>query len=381
MKLDTVICGDFLDIAPTIADSSINLLISDWPYYRVKALDWDRQWSTPREYLDWIGLVCEQYRRILAPNGSLYAFASDKMMAQMEIVIGRHFNVLNRIVWRKHDGTENEGGLWSRADKKVLRSYFPRTEYIIFAEHYGADNAAKGESGYGAKCDELRGFVFEPLRAYLDGERRRAEINFEQVRQMVGCADGSGLPSHWFTKSQWMLPTTENFAKLQHGFNQQGRRPALPYEDYHAAPRSRFERNHSEREYLRAEYEDLRAEYEDLRAEYEDLRAEYKDLRRPFNVTAQDQYTDVWDFPTVKAYPGKHPCEKPPEMMEHIVRVSSREGDVVGDFFCGSGVSLAEAFKQGRHYIGCDMLSKWAERSKGRIEKAKLEMAQMEMAL
>jgi site-specific DNA-methyltransferase (adenine-specific) len=89
----------------------------------------------------------------------------------------------------------------------------------------------------------------------------------------------------------------------------------------------------------------------------------------------------VWDFPTVKAYPGKHPCEKPPEMMEHIVRVSSRSGDVVGDFFCGSGVALAEAFKQGRRYMGCDMLLKWSKRANSRIEGAKLEMAQMEMAI
>jgi DNA modification methylase len=97
---------------------------------------------------------------------------------------------------------------------------------------------------------------------------------------------------------------------------------------------------------------------------YEDLRAEYEYLRRPFTVTAQDQYTDVWDFPTVKAYPGKHPCEKPLELYEHIVKVSSREGDLVADFFCGSGVAAEAAMRLGRRYFCCDIEQKWVDRAR-----------------
>lgn len=361
MNLDTIICGDFLDIAPTLPDSCLDLSVNDLPYFKIKKEWWDNQWDTVDGYLEWLDRICQQWVRLLKPNGSLYVFASPKMAARVEVKLGEWFNVLNRIRWIKEEGWHK------KAVKDELRSYLSPWEEIIFAEHYGADNAAKGESGYGAKCDELRGFVFESLRAYLDGERRRAEINFEQVRQIVGCADGSGLPSHWFTKSQWMLPTAENFAKLQHGFNQQGRRPAPPYEDYHTAPRSRFEHDHDKREYLRAEYEDLRAEYEDL--------------RRPFNVTAHDQYTDVWEFPTVKAYPGKHPCEKPLEMLEHIIKVSSKPGDLVADFFCGSGVAAEAAMRQGRRYFCSDVMQHWVDFSGRRIEKARLEMSQIEMSL
>ena len=50
-------------------------------------------------------------------------------------------------------------------------------------------------------------------------------------------------------------------------------------------------------------------------------------------MTADVPYTDVWEFPPVQYYPGKHPCEKPAAMMEHIIRSSSRPGDVVADFF------------------------------------------------
>lgn len=365
MQLDTIVCGDALEVMAALPDSSVNLIVSDWPYYKVKPLAWDRQWKTVEDYLDWIGQVCAEYRRILAPNGSLYAFASPKIAARVELRIGETFEVLNHITWSKPKIRFPHSQLMPKED---WRRYNHWSEIVIFAEHYGADSAAKGESGYGAKCDELRGFVFEPLRAYLDGERRRAEIDKIAINVACGFSPTPGgmASRHYFSQSQWQLPTAEHYQAMQQLFNQQGRCPALPYEDYHDAPRSRFERDHSEPEYLRADYEDLRADYEDL--------------RRPFNLTAQDQYTDVWDFPTVKAYPGKHPCEKPPEMWKHIIKVSSRPGDVVGDFFIGSGGSLAMAMGMDRRYLGCDISPHWAQKANERVEKARLEMSQLELA-
>jgi SAM-dependent methyltransferase len=51
--------------------------------------------------------------------------------------------------------------------------------------------------------------------------------------------------------------------------------------------------------------------------------------------------------------------QKPEALLERIIRASSNEGDLVADFFCGSGTTLAVAEKLGRRWIGCD-LSKWA---------------------
>jgi hypothetical protein len=42
-----------------------------------------------------------------------------------------------------------------------------------------------------------------------------------------------------------------------------------------------------------------------------------------------------------------------------LIKASSNEGDIVADFFCGSGTTLAVAEKLGRRWIGCD-LSRWA---------------------
>jgi adenine-specific DNA-methyltransferase len=327
--------GDSLEVMRTLPDSSVQLIATDPPYYKVKMGEaWDRQWSSPADYLAWMGRLCDEWRRVLAPNGSLYVFASPKMAARVECVVGERFEVLNSITWRKDEG-------WSKRQcKEELRIFFPASERIIFAEQFGADSAAKGESGYGAKCDELRGFVFEPLRSYLAGERDRAGFTTRRVaeafQQKTGSRTVTGMAGHWFERVQWELPTAANYQWLRDLFNARGG-------DY------------------------LRREYDYLRREYDDLRREYDDLRRPFAVSADVPYTDVWDFPTVPARPGKHPCEKPLAMMEHIVQASSRPGDVVLDCFAGSGVTGEACRNLGRRGILIESDPRWVERCRERI--------------
>ena len=42
-------------------------------------------------------------------------------------------------------------------------------------------------------------------------------------------------------------------------------------------------------------------------------------------------------------------------LLERIVETSSNPGDLVADFFCGSGTTLVVAEKLGRRWIGCDL--------------------------
>jgi site-specific DNA-methyltransferase (adenine-specific) len=297
--------------------------VTDPPYFKVKSEWWDRQWDKPAEFLAWLDQVAEQWQRILKPNGSLYCFASPRMAARVEVMLGGKFCVLNNVRWVK------DAGWHQKANKEESRQYKEPWESIIFCEHYGADNIAKGEAGYAAKCDELRGFVFEPLRAWFQAERIRAGIRkHNQVNAALGLkTGGGGMASHYFGNTdQWELPTPEHYAKLQQAF------PGY------------FTR------------------------EYEDLRREYEDLRRPFSVSADVPYTDVWTFPTVQHYPGKHPCEKPAAMLEHIITASTRPGAVVLDCFAGSGATLLAAKNLGRFPIGIEIDDHWVQVAKARLK-------------
>src|SRR6185437_8521128 len=51
--------------------------------------------------------------------------------------------------------------------------------------------------------------------------------------------------------------------------------------------------------------------------------------------------------------------QKPAALLERIINASSNKGDLVADFFCGAGTTLAVAETLGRRWIGCD-LGRWA---------------------
>ena len=148
---------------------------------------------------------------------------------------------------------------------------------------------------------------------------------------------------HFFSISQWCLPTEAHYYALR------------AYANSH---------DHG------GDY--LRREYDYLQREYDCLRREYEALRRPFSVTADVPYTDVWTFPTVQAYPGKHPCEKPAAMLEHIINASSREGATVLDCFMGSGATGLACSRLGREFIGIGMSEHWYSYAKSRIEQAQM---------
>jgi site-specific DNA-methyltransferase (adenine-specific) len=316
--------GDCLEVLATLPENSIDLICTDPPYFKVKKEWWDRQWEKPEGFLDWLDSIAEQWARVLKPNGSLYCFASPKMSARVEVMLGDRFNVVNRITWQKDVG-------WAKRQcKEDQRRFFPASEAIIFCEHYGADNIAKGEAGYGAKCDELRGFVFEPIADYLKTERDKAGWQNEDAKRAAGHSPNSGC--HWFDRSQWSVPTQET------------------YEAWQAKAPGYFTRP-----------------YEELRQQYEELRQQYEELRRPFAVTADVPYTDVWTFPTVSHYPEKHPCEKPIALLEHIIAASSRPGSVVLDCFAGSGATLQAAKNLGRDAIGIEIDPHWVAFARSRV--------------
>jgi len=67
----------------------------------------------------------------------------------------------------------------------------------------------------------------------------------------------------------------------------------------------------------------------------------------------------IWtDIPPVNSQAHEalgYPTQKPEQLIERIVKSSSCEGDLIADFFCGSGTTMAVAEKLGRTWIGSDL--------------------------
>jgi adenine-specific DNA-methyltransferase len=319
--------ADALRFLRSLPDAQVDLICVDPPYYRVAPCAWDRQWRTREDYLDWLRLLCHEWRRLLRPTGSVYVFASTPMSARVELVIDESFAVLNRIAWRKPACSTRA----HRADRSLWRRYYTGSEAIIFAEQHDQVGDRQGRS-----------FIFEPIRAYLDGERRRAGMTYREVERALG----RKMSCHYFGRTQWELPSRVAYKALQDFLNSGG----------NATRRL------------------LEVDYEFLRRSYEDLLSEHQALRRAFSVAGAETYTDVWEFKAARRRQGhpKHPCEKPSALIAHIIRASSRPNDVVLDCFAGSGVTGEQAILLGRRFLGSERDRTWQRNGSVRIAAAAL---------
>jgi len=84
------------------------------------------------------------------------------------------------------------------------------------------------------------------------------------------------------------------------------------------------------------------------------------------------QEDNVWEISSPKTEEktfGKHPTQKPVELLKRIIQASTQEGDLVLDPFCGSSTTGVVAVEEKRKYVGIDLETEYLELSKKRLEK------------
>lgn len=84
------------------------------------------------------------------------------------------------------------------------------------------------------------------------------------------------------------------------------------------------------------------------------------------------QMRSVWAIGTPKNIEkkfGKHPTQKPEDLLKRIVLASTNKGDLILDPFTGSSTTGIAAYLLGRNFIGIDTDSKFLDLSIGRLEE------------
>lgn len=82
---------------------------------------------------------------------------------------------------------------------------------------------------------------------------------------------------------------------------------------------------------------------------------------------------NVWEIsspPAVEKRFGKHPTQKPVELLKRIILASTKEGDLVLDPFCGSSTTGVAAVLLSRKYVGIELEDEFLKLSKKRLEEA-----------
>ena len=300
-----IIWGDCLPILKRLPDKSIDLVVTDPPYFRVVDADWDRQWDSITKYINWIEPIIIEFKRVLKDNGSLYIFCDDRNSAYLQVMIDRHMIFLNHLVWYKTNNRTIKGIF-------NLRSFATMTERVLF---YTNENSRTGLQSIHNSSD-----CFQSVKAYMRDERKKCmdENGFNTIedfniyiREVTNTS--SVVDRHYFADSQYCFPTEELYKKLQStGF--------------------------------------WARDYEDLRRDYEDLRRDYEDLRRVFNPS-MDTIDVFMDGIITNGENTEHPTTKPVKIMKRLIRASSNEGDLILDPFSGSGTTAVACHELNRKWI------------------------------
>jgi DNA modification methylase len=317
MELNKVHNIDFL--TNTLPDKCAQLIIADPPYFEVKG-DFDFIWSSFDAYLQDVERWAIECKRLLADNGTLFWWGDAKKIAYSQIILDKHFSLLNSLVWENTNDHKQQ--IRFNPD---LRTFAPLTERLLM---------------YSNETYNLTQCVYH-IRDYIRDEiiKSKGKIILKEVNEALGTAtNGGGVASACLSldKTEPAMLTKEMYEKLQKWCN--------PY---------------------------LRKEYEDLRKEYEDLRKEYEDLRRPFNN--ERFYGDVIRLPNYETSKYDHDTVKPEKLTRELILTTSRPNDLVLVPFAGSGTECAMAIKEGRRTIGFEITPRHAEMANKRIGTHQLQ--------
>lgn len=82
-------------------------------------------------------------------------------------------------------------------------------------------------------------------------------------------------------------------------------------------------------------------------------------------------------YKTVYSYPignrgqkhSTHPCEKPLNLIDNTIQISTNKDDIVLDCFCGSGGVAEVCGTRNRKFICCDNDREWADKTQQRVDK------------
>jgi len=300
--------GDSLTLLKSIPSHSVALILTDPPYHTTKKKNiyGDKSFKEDSDYVDWLTRYSDEWYRILKPNGSFFCFCASNIAARLEVAFSKKFNILNQIVWTKPNDPGFDG--WKQKMKKeALRQFYPHSERIIFAEPACEGNLFNSYFG-----------------RFLFNMRKKSGLSMIQLTGQIGAY---GRINHGGAVSNWEegrnTPNPEQYEKICDALQKTGKIDEMPA---------------------------------------------YEDIIRPFKTNGSEEFTDVWNFPSVRPHENKHPAEKPISLLEHAIKSTTYEGDIVLDCFSGSGNTAIAAVNVGRMAIAMDIDPKWLAISKNRLK-------------
>lgn len=102
--------GDCLAEMARMDENSVDAVICDLPYFRVVDDEFDNQWGTEQDYLEWVHSLIVKYKMILKPDGNIFLFTSRQYNRHICLMLDEFFKERRIIIWcRKRSFNSTRG--------------------------------------------------------------------------------------------------------------------------------------------------------------------------------------------------------------------------------------------------------------------------------
>ena len=197
LEENKIYLADCLKFLKTMPDKSVDLFILDPPYYKVVSQEWDKQWFTIEEYINWCKGWLFEVGRVSKWSTSVWLFGFSYQLIQLfSILTDNGFNFRQQIMVNK--GMQAVAG---RTSNK-LKMFPTATESIFFFHKDARDH----------------------IRDLLQSEQQRLGLIGKQINEHLGKAITGGgtyscIASLKKPKEHRSYPTKQDWRKLSEIMN------------------------------------------------------------------------------------------------------------------------------------------------------------------
>ncbi|WP_300581369.1 site-specific DNA-methyltransferase [Marivita sp.] len=272
---------------------------------------------TNDEYLQFMFERILILRELLAPHGSIYLHCDYRKSHYLKLIMDEVFGAeafINEIVWLRTNAHNMKSKGYARSNDHIL--FYRNSKDFTFNEQY----MPYGEAQLSRYKEDADGRLFTGRDLTFSGSNPEKQFDFR----------GTTPPPN----RSWGLPLVELEKLWEKGL-------ILVKKD--GTPR----------------LDGYKVFLDDAKGT--PLTCNWNDISRIGNTSGERL-----DYPT----------QKPEELLERIIKVSSNPGDLVLDCFMGSGTTLAAAQNLGRKFIGADVNLGAVQTATKRLSKVGVEASQ-----
>ena len=322
-----IVNKDCLEFIKSIESESVDLVLTDPPYFEIVKNDWDNQWKSEDEYIEWCREWTKECVRVLKPNRCFYIWGTTKTdtFLKYKINVLNSFEELyykNWIIW-SYDWGGRPRNNFARKHEDLLM-YSKGKDFLFNADDVCVERAVKTNMGLERKKNLLKKKI--KGEEFTDKDKKSWETY--RLKKVIHKDITRPILKKRVDCKQQMSSFAKSFSSMK----------SLIKEVRTSALSSFLE-------------------------ELEEKAIKFAKGKIPTDVWNKNNHT------TSKEYCNWHPTQKPLELLERVIKANTNKGDVVLDIFSGSGSTAIAANNTGRIFWGCEKDTEYYEKSLIRIEE------------